>query len=254
MTKNILKYIFILIYIFSFQLTGYGQTDDKVKFGFCLFPGISYKVNPINYSEYQPGWYIKELPNRDMPKLSYSLGLQFAYYFSNRSAIESGAYFIDRSYNTPIFICLGDNCARQATAIHYIDIPVSYQYTFIKKAKYKFFFSLGMGASIFIAEKNSLIYGLSPDKESAYVILENNYYPVRPSVFGAVKASIRLSDNLVMEVGPRFQLGLNSFTKERDFINSSGKEVPIGSLKYTYQPYYIGLEVSLMRQKQVKVN
>lgn len=183
------------------------------------------------------GYYSYE----ERKKKSYQVGFSAQYSLSKYTAIELGICFNSKNYFYPVYFSTTDNNNSKRFDRYYLDLPISYQYSFLIRKKSKLRISAGFRGCIFLYGDRNNEFFLDM-YEKAVVIHRGNYSPIAMMLNGSIQYVFPLFKNHIA-VGPTFQFTPMSFTKKENAISSphryNGETYEV-SENYEFKPYFIG--------------
>lgn len=160
-----MKKIALIIVLYIFPITLFGQTLDSIKYkkldlGFTYSPEFSYRYTTSDdVSKFLEDSY----DSLEVPKYGYSLGLNGVYTLSNKLGISVGILFSDKGERfksdvLPYF-------SKYSNHYYYLDVPIRAKYTIFENDRnFKFYGTAGISLNTFL--NHTIEYTLSGGNSS----------------------------------------------------------------------------------------
>jgi len=212
--SNRLKTTITLFLLALISCPVFGQNSEKINnkkisIGFTFSPDYCYRILKSNPSEQ---YLVDEQNSSQIPKFGYSVGLNSIVKFNSRIAVEFGAQFADKGYQTKrIEVAqtepkkLTPNEMRVRWSIYFIDIPVKVNY-FILYKDFKLFVSAGPSLNLFLYQKR-IRFEYIPDKKTKYITTEG-FNKVGLTIMAGVGFEYSVLKKLNLRFEPTFRYSL----------------------------------------------
>lgn len=215
-----LKYLSIcLSLIFFSQL----NAQSKWLFGLNFSPDICYRQLSNHAGDAMLDDFIRMRNEREVYRISYSLGLGARYEINKKLSLESGLYFSDKGFQTtetPITTAgQPDGTDDYAFSVYhylYLEIPIKALIKFPLNDKNSLFCSAGLGNNFYLGNytetylvDNGKTSNLSHNKDNS-----SQYNPYFVSGLISLGFEHNFNDQFSMRIEPIYRMGLSSTVDE----------------------------------------
>jgi len=195
----------VFLFFFFFATGFWSQSNDsvyqsRVDFGFSFSPDYSYRILKTGATD---TWMKNYYDTLEVPRFSYTIGLNVVFNLNERFFLSTGLLFADRGEKTKKYIIPPVN--NYLNHYYYLCVPVKANYYVLLK-KVKLFVTAGFAADIYLNGQSNVDVGSSGEQK--IVGLSSNLTRLTFSFIGGAGLDCPLTDRWYFKLEPLYRRSL----------------------------------------------